>query len=140
MPPYQLLLAEALVGATIISSFVLFLARSKEHKIHLPTTQDASLADDVNQDPFNVTKPEDFIDGEPIDEGTFWVKVSIIMRFVQWSQLVQMRHRKLLLVLLSAVILALEGISLGWSAYTNSDGHMLAEHVLRTEFALYVGV
>jgi hypothetical protein len=78
MPPYQLLLAEALVGATIISSFALFLARSQQQKIHLPTVQDASLADDVDQDPFNVTKPEDFIDGEPIDEDAFWAKVSVL--------------------------------------------------------------
>ncbi|KAG1745260.1 P-loop containing nucleoside triphosphate hydrolase protein [Suillus lakei] len=110
MPPYQLLLAEALFGATTISSIVLFLAR---------------LAGDLNQDdPFNVTKPEDFIDGEPIDEDAFWFK---------------MRNRKLILVFLSAAILALEGISLGWSAYPDGQ-NMLAEHILRTTFALYVGV
>jgi hypothetical protein len=80
MPPYQLLLAEALVGATAISSFALFLARSQQQKVRLPTTQDVSLAGDVNHDdPFNVTKPEDFIDGEPIDEDAFWFKVSIII-------------------------------------------------------------
>jgi len=78
MPPYQLLLAEALVGATIISSFAFVLVRSQQQKIHLPTVQDASLADDVDQDPFNVTKPEDFIDGEPIDEDAFWAKVSVL--------------------------------------------------------------
>jgi hypothetical protein len=79
MPLYQLLLAEALVGAIIISSFALFLARSQQQKIRLPTVQDPSLADDVDQDPFlNVTKPEDFIDGEPIDEDAFWAKVSVL--------------------------------------------------------------
>ncbi|OJA09234.1 hypothetical protein AZE42_11223 [Rhizopogon vesiculosus] len=124
MPPHQLLLAEALVGATILSSFTLFLARSQQQKIHLPTVQDASLADDVDQDPFDVTKPEDFIDGEPIDEDAFWAK---------------MRNRKLLLVLLSATILAFEGSYLGWSAYTNGQ-NMLAEHVFRTVFALYIGI
>jgi hypothetical protein len=79
MPPYQLLLAEALVGATLLSSFALFLARSQQQKIHLPTVQDASLAEDLDQDPFNVTKPDDLIDGEPIDEDAFWVKVSVLL-------------------------------------------------------------
>ncbi|KAG2142476.1 multidrug resistance-associated ABC transporter [Suillus clintonianus] len=125
MPPYQLLLAEALVGGATISCFALFLAQSQQQKIRLPTTQDASLANDVNQDdPFNVTKPEDFINGEPIDEDAFWFK---------------MRNRKLLLVFLSAVILVLEGISLGWSAYPDGQ-NMLTEHIFRTTFALYVGV
>ncbi|OAX34300.1 multidrug resistance-associated ABC transporter [Rhizopogon vinicolor AM-OR11-026] len=124
MPPHQLLLAEALVGAAILSSFTLFLARSQQQKIHLPTIQDASLADDVDQDPFDVTKPEDFIDGEPIDEDAFWAK---------------MRNRKLLLVLLSATILAFEGSSLGWSAYADGQ-NMLAEHLFRTAFALYIGI
>lgn len=125
MPPYQLLLAEALVCATAISSFALFLARSQQQKVRLPTTQDASLAGDVNQDdPFNVTEPEDFIDGEPIDEDAFWFK---------------MRNRKLLLVLLSATILGLEGVSLGWSAYPDGQ-NILAEHIFRTTFALYVSV
>jgi hypothetical protein len=46
----------------------------------LPTTQDASLADDANQDDAsNAVKPEDFVDGEPIDEDAFWFKVSIII-------------------------------------------------------------
>jgi hypothetical protein len=50
-----------------------------------------------------------------------------------------MHNRKLLLVLLSAAILAFEGISLGWSAYTEGQ-NMLAEHLFRTTFALYIGV
>ena len=50
-----------------------------------------------------------------------------------------MRNRKLLLVLLSASILAIEGVSLGWFAH--ADGQtMLAEHVLRTVFSFYIGV
>ncbi|KAG2156756.1 multidrug resistance-associated ABC transporter [Suillus bovinus] len=125
MPPYQLLLAEALVGATLLSSFALFLVHSQQRKIRLPTTQDASLVGDLNQDdPFNVTKPEDCKDGEPIDEDAFWFK---------------MRNRKLLLVLLSAAILALEGVSLGLSAYPDGQ-NVLAEHIFRTTFALYVGL
>lgn len=126
MPPYQLLLAEALVGAAAISSLALFFAHSQQRKIRLPTTQDAGLVGDVNQDdPFiNVTKPEDFIDGEPIDEDAFWFK---------------MRNRKLLLVLLSAAILVLEGVSLGWSAYPDAR-NVLAEHIFRTTFGLYVGL
>jgi hypothetical protein len=52
---------------------------------------------------------------------------------------VQMRNRKLLLVLLSATILALEGISLGWSAYPDGQ-NMLAEHIFRTTFGLYVSI
>ncbi|KAG1862050.1 multidrug resistance-associated ABC transporter [Suillus subalutaceus] len=126
MPPYQLLLAEVLFGATVISGFALFLVRqSQQQKISLPTTQDASLTGDLNQDdPFNVTKPEDFINGEPIDEDAFWLK---------------MRNRKSLLVLLSALILVLEGVSLGWSAYPD-DQNTLPEHIFRTMFGLYVGV
>jgi hypothetical protein len=50
-----------------------------------------------------------------------------------------MRNRKLLLAFLFATILAFEGISLGWSAYTDGE-NTLIEHAFRTTFALYIGV
>jgi hypothetical protein len=53
--------------------------------------------------------------------------------------LIQMHNRKLLFLLLSAVILALEGVSLGWSAYPDGQ-NLLAEHIFQTTFALYVSV
>lgn len=54
-------------------------------KIELPTSNDSDdefepeLAGE--SDPFAVTRPDDFIDGTPIDEDKFWVKVGIIIRY-----------------------------------------------------------
>lgn len=55
-------------------------------KIQLPTSYDSPDSDDESEpelpgenDPFVVTRPEDFVDGEPIDEENFWVKVSNVI-------------------------------------------------------------
>lgn len=61
--------AAALAASTLCSAtFLFFTGFAPEGKIKLVEDADAS-------DPFNVTHPEDVVDGEPLDERAFWVKV-----------------------------------------------------------------
>jgi hypothetical protein len=71
MPAYQLPLAGALAGGALVSATTLLFVGfgTDDGKIKLPD-EDADP-----DDPFNVTRAEDIIDGEPIDERGFWVKV-----------------------------------------------------------------
>ncbi len=82
MPQYQLLVSVVLVATALCSASLLFLARpSPEGKIKLPEfIQDGAL-----QDPFDVTKPEDVIDGEPIDEADFWARVRAMLLLLRVS-------------------------------------------------------
>lgn len=69
MARFQLEIAITLIGFSAASLLFLVLRRSKEGKIQLPShvTEDAP-------DPFDITTPEDFIEGYPIDEENFWRK------------------------------------------------------------------
>lgn len=79
MPAFQFPIAIALV-ASAASSFALFaFTRPSEGQIQLPTYQYDQSDDlapteelDGEKDPFDVTRPEDIIDGDPIDEERFW--------------------------------------------------------------------
>ncbi|KAI0302402.1 hypothetical protein B0F90DRAFT_1714514 [Multifurca ochricompacta] len=81
---------------------------SRRGKIALPITSDSPL--ESQPDPFNVTLPEDIIDGEPIDEANFWVNV---------------KSRGVLLIIAFAVIISLQTVS-------------LATHLLHVLFAVYL--
>ena len=76
MAQYQLevgiLLALAALGSAL--TFVVFRVKDSEGVIKLPTT-DNSL--EREHDPFDVTVPEDLVDGHPIGEEQFWRKVRI---------------------------------------------------------------
>lgn len=75
---FQLPVAAALVGTGLLSLALQGLSSSKRGKIALPITSDGPL--ESRPDPFDVTLPEDIIDGEPIDEASFWVNVSPVFR------------------------------------------------------------
>ncbi|KAH7925973.1 P-loop containing nucleoside triphosphate hydrolase protein [Leucogyrophana mollusca] len=123
MPRYQLHVAAALAGTALCSWLILCLTRRpSEGKLQLPTTQGTSLEDELKHDPFDVTNPEDIVDGEPIDEDAFWRK---------------MRLWKLVLAVVFSTILVLEAVCLGWSA-TEQERSLLIEHALRTASALYL--
>jgi hypothetical protein len=73
MPSFQFPVALALATSAILSFAVSRLSESKRGIIALPVTSDDPL--EPRHDPFDVTSPEDIIDGEPIDETSFWRKV-----------------------------------------------------------------
>jgi hypothetical protein len=77
MPLYQLEIASALVITAFCSSLFLFLNRPTEGKIQLPLHSEDS---DSDNDAFDVTRPEDIIDGYPIDGERFWVQVRDVCR------------------------------------------------------------
>ena len=73
---FQLPVAVTLGGAGLLS--LAFRGLSERGKIALPIILDGPL--ESRPDPFDVTSPEDIIDGEPIDEASFWVNVSSVVR------------------------------------------------------------
>ena len=83
MPRYELECVVALVVVALISSIVFFLDRPKEGKIKLPFHDEEveaegepyEVLDGGQSDPFDVTKPVDVVDGEPLDEEEFWANV-----------------------------------------------------------------
>ena len=78
MPVYQLHVAVAL-SVALLGSAVLFAYQSTgtnadEGKNALPILEgDEGLA----RDPYDVTKPEDLVDGKPLDEERFWKRVRL---------------------------------------------------------------
>ena len=74
MPALQLPLDIILCATGLVSAvFCAFDAREKDRQVQLPTYE---LDGEENlDDPFDVTKPEDIIDGYPIREDKFWARV-----------------------------------------------------------------
>jgi hypothetical protein len=75
---FQLPVAVTLAGTSLLSLALRGLSVSERGRIALPITSDAPL--ESRPDPFDVTLSEDIIDGEPIDEDSFWVHVSPVLR------------------------------------------------------------
>lgn len=66
------------LGVTSLVSLtrLVYHSRQDEGKIKLPSS--SLLVEEGREetkDPFNVTVPEDFVNGTPIDEDKFWLKV-----------------------------------------------------------------
>ena len=71
MAQYQLHIAASLAACAAFSASVFALAKPVDNKVKLPeAVQDATA-----KDPFDVTKLEDVVNGEPIDEERFWSRV-----------------------------------------------------------------
>jgi len=85
MPSFQLPIAVTLVSSALLSLAVRNLSASKWGKIALPVTLNDPL--EPRRDPFDVTLPEDIIDGEPIDETSFWLNVRSLIRTLAYSVL-----------------------------------------------------
>jgi hypothetical protein len=77
MPPFQLPVAVTLASSALLSLAVRALSASKWRKIALPITLNDPL--EPRRDPFDVTSPEDIIDGEPINETSFWLNVRSVL-------------------------------------------------------------
>jgi len=73
MPLFQLPVAATLAGSAFLSLAYRGLSASKHGKIALPLTSESQL--EPRHDPFDVTSPEDIIDGAPVDETSFWLNV-----------------------------------------------------------------
>lgn len=73
MPRFQLEVAIALAASVPCSLLFWFIARPTEPQIELPTHAEGD--EPLQKDPFDVTKPEDIVDGYPIKEEAFWAKV-----------------------------------------------------------------
>ena len=89
MPSFQLPVAVALATSAILSLAVRRLSASKRGKIALPVTSDGPL--EPQHDPFDVTSPEDIIDGEPVDETSFWQNVRSLIQIPPSSVLILLR-------------------------------------------------
>ncbi|KAL4244437.1 ATP-binding cassette transporter C [Abortiporus biennis] len=118
MSVYELFAAIAL-GASAICSAALYISRhsNTEGKVYLPTT--ASSAD-----PFDVGKPQDFVDGTPVEEETFWHRLQVALR-------------RTALGILLAIILSLYAIGLGWSII-DYDPVILISYIVQIPFAAYL--
>jgi len=73
---FQLPVAVTLTGTGLLSLAFRGLSASERGKISLPIISDADGPLESRPDAFDVTKPEDIIDGEPINEAGFWINVS----------------------------------------------------------------
>ncbi|KAH9043928.1 ATP-binding cassette transporter [Lactarius pseudohatsudake] len=123
-PSQQLLIAVVLAGIGLLSFAFRGLSASERGKIALPLTLDGPLALESRHDPFDVTSPEDIIDGEPVDEASFWVNT---------------KFRAVLLVIVFAVIVFLQSVSLGFSISSLSPTvQVIATHLLHVLFSVYL--
>ncbi|KAG6854494.1 hypothetical protein C0991_006096 [Blastosporella zonata] len=121
MPRFQFEVWLVLATAALGSGAIFFLNRPREGKIQLPIHGTADVLENIH-DPFDVTKPEDVVDGYPIEGDAFWSK---------------MRWRKFVLALLLTAILAIDGGLLGWSVANNEESEIVI-YSLRVIFALYL--
>jgi hypothetical protein len=75
MVRFELAVAITLASSACVSLIVFYLTRDQEGKVQLPTHVDESEHVLYGHDPFDVTTPEDIIDGYPIDADAFWASV-----------------------------------------------------------------
>ncbi|KAI0331721.1 multidrug resistance-associated ABC transporter [Cubamyces sp. BRFM 1775] len=122
MPEYQLHVAIALAIVCSTSLGLFILAGPKDQKDALPTFMEGQ--EGLARDPFDVTTPEDLVDGIPVDEHRFWTR---------------MRLRKLIIAVLGVAILAIQAVSLGWSII-EEDELNITVYSLHVAFALYTVV
>ncbi|KAJ7064951.1 multidrug resistance-associated ABC transporter [Mycena amicta] len=114
---YQLEIGFGLVGCALLSAALLYLNSPSEGKIKL----DEDGGD--GSDPFDVTKPEDIIDGYAINAEEFWRKC---------------KRRKIFLSLLFAVVVALQAAGLALSLVNPQEDEKVTTYALHLAYAVYV--
>ena len=72
MPHYQIEVSILLAISAACSLLTFTVSPSKEGQISL---HDDGYEHGTQPDPFDITKPEDVIDGYPLDEQVFWITV-----------------------------------------------------------------
>ena len=82
-PPFQLQVAIALVAGALPPSLIhlVFASTSGKEKLALPVSSEGNEA--LLKDPFDVSTPEAFVQGAPIDEEIVWKKVRTYSQFLQ---------------------------------------------------------
>lgn len=75
MPEFQLPVAVTLAASAVCSLAFYTLSSSDEGKVQLPVSAQDADGEPLLKDPFDVTRPEDLVDGEPLNEGPFWAQV-----------------------------------------------------------------
>jgi hypothetical protein len=77
MAQIQLGVAICLATSAAFSSFLLYLNRTKDGEVALPThgADDQETETSSRSDPFDVVKPDDLSEGQPINEHVFWARV-----------------------------------------------------------------
>jgi hypothetical protein len=137
MPRFELAVAIVLVGGALCSAAVFAFSNQKESGIRLPVY----VGEDGEKDPFDVTTPEDVVDGFPVDEARFWARVHLASRTAMWIALmhlfIQMRMYKLLLAFLLSLVLIIEAISLGFT-FTTASAPSVDTSLLRVLFYVYI--
>ncbi|KAF7331368.1 Multidrug resistance-associated ABC transporter protein [Mycena kentingensis (nom. inval.)] len=108
MPQYQLQVAAGLDVLALTSILLLILNRTKEGKIRLSDLDAA--------DPFDVTTPEDLVEGFPIQEDHFWKQV---------------KRRKVVMAVLASLLLAAQ-------VWGGVDARFDVVSILRVSFAVYI--
>ncbi|KAJ7476731.1 multidrug resistance-associated ABC transporter [Mycena latifolia] len=116
MPRYQFEIALALNASAIVSAVLFYFNRATDGKIQLPTHSAPAEDRYPDGDPFDVTTPEDLLDGYPLDEIKFWAR---------------MRTRKLFLSAVVFLLVLVQATSLG----LGGDITLFALHLC---FALYI--
>lgn len=137
MPRFELEVAIALAASVPCSLLLWFITRPEEHKIQLPTHTEGD--EPLAKDPFDVTKPDDLMDGYPINEEVFWAKVCVVFcSFLRRKvfTLAQMRLWKTVLAIVFAAILIIQSVCLGWSI-VEEDRKDIIIYALQVFFAFY---
>ncbi|THH04398.1 hypothetical protein EW145_g5549, partial [Phellinidium pouzarii] len=126
MPAYQLAVGIVLCCCALFSAFV-FISEGhyKEGELRLPIHDDDDELDGAAKagDPFDITEPEDLINGYPIREEEFWAK---------------MRVRKFVLACIAAVLAIMQTIMLGWTVAADDSLKEITSAAVHTAFALYI--
>ncbi|KZT58208.1 multidrug resistance-associated ABC transporter [Calocera cornea HHB12733] len=129
--------AVALASGSLLSAIILLLSRPRTGQIRLPTHAAEGLNGNAHdsdgpelvveplekEDLFNVAKPEDLVDGTPVDEEEFWQQTKL---------------RKIVLTAVLALLVACEAITLGFLAASTSSAQPLVASSLRLTSAVYL--
>ena len=75
MPAYQLHVAVALGVALLVSAVTYVLDGVRTHEKQNTLVVPVEGEEGLSRDPFDVTEPEDLVDGQPVDEERFWNRV-----------------------------------------------------------------
>lgn len=118
----QLEIAVALAVSAFVSLATLYFSRPRPGKIQLPVHTDDALDATITKDSFDVTTPEDIIDGYSLDEEKFWN---------------QMFLRKLIITVDIACVVVLSAICLGY-ALANSERNGSVIHAIHASFSAYL--
>ncbi|KAF9450615.1 P-loop containing nucleoside triphosphate hydrolase protein [Macrolepiota fuliginosa MF-IS2] len=124
MPRFEFEASVVLAVCAVSSAVVGWFTREKEGTVRLPmhVGEEGNPAGSGGEDPFDVTRPEDVVDGYPLDADEFWKR---------------MRWRKLIMSVLLVSVVAINAASLGWSI-ANNDTRAIISSALQIASSVYL--